>query len=140
MVEWTVSLYLMIGRHTVLVLVLTATASSLRLFLIGGNTNETAVLVYERLASSVPNRPPQPAKCDSDWSTTRCPRIAVATSAASSAADGEDAYSNDSESMSYKTMFSQFGMAPRHLTLHRDNYPTHGDSETPEGRNNLQIL
>ena len=54
---------------------------SLRLFLIGGNTDEKAVLVYQQLAGSVPGRPPQ-SNCDQNWNTTKCPRIAVATSAA----------------------------------------------------------
>ena len=31
-------------------------------------------------------------------------------------------------------------MAPKHITLHRDNYQTHGDITVPEGKANLEIL
>lgn len=71
----------MIIRFVALLLLLT-TVSSYRLFLIGGNTDDTSPLVYQGLANTVPNRPPQPGKCSSDWNDTQCPRIAVATSAA----------------------------------------------------------
>ena len=83
----------MINRFLALLLLL-LTVNSLRLFLIGGNTNEKDTLVYQQLAGSIPGRPPQ-SKCDQDWNTTKCPRIAVATSAASNSSDGDDAYSND---------------------------------------------
>ena len=57
---------------------------SLRIFLIGGNTDEKDILVYQQLAGSIPSRPPQ-VKCDTNWNITKCPRIAVATSAAPTA-------------------------------------------------------
>jgi hypothetical protein len=79
----------------ILALLLVLSASALRLFLIGGNTNENDVLVYQQLAASIHSRPPQ-SKCDQDWNTTKCPRIAVATSAASNSSDGDSAYSDDS--------------------------------------------
>ena len=115
------------------------TVHSLRLFLIGGNTNEKDTLVYQQLAGSIPDRPPQ-TKCDQNWNTTKCPRIAVATSAASNKSDGDDAYSNDTESMGYFTMFNLFGMSPKHLSIHRDNYKNDGNPATPEGAANLAIL
>ena len=115
------------------------TANSLRLFLIGGNTNEKDVLVYQQLAASISGRPPQ-TKCDQNWDTTKCPRIAVATSAASNSSDGNDAYSNDTESMGYYTMFNLFGMSPKHLSIHRDNYKTDGNPDTAQGAANLAIL
>lgn len=129
----------MIAISLIISLLITA-SSSLKLFLIGGACNENSTLVFGQLASTIPSRPPQPNLCDQDWDTTICPRIAVVTSAAENEAAGNDAYSNDSESLSYKTMFLRYGLAPKHVTIHRDNYKVHGNILTPEGKANLEIL
>ena len=106
---------------------------------IGRNTDEKDVLVYQQLAASISSRPPQ-TKCDQDWSTTKCPRIAVATSAASNSSDGDSAYSDDTEGLGYFTMFNQFGMSPKHLSVHRDNYKIDGNPASAQGAANLAIL
>jgi hypothetical protein len=89
------------------------------------------------LANLIPNKPPMPGKCDQNWTTTKCPKIAVATSAADTQAEGDNSFSNDTQGMGYKTMFLTFGLAPQHLSVHRDNYKIHSNASTLEGKNNL---
>jgi cyanophycinase-like exopeptidase len=113
---------------------------TLRVFLIGGGANENSTLVFERLANIVAGRPPQPKRCNQDWDSTTCPRIAVVTSAAENEAAGNDAYSNDSSSMSYQTMFRNYGMAPKHVTIHVDNYLKDADLLTLRGKANLDMI
>lgn len=124
-----------------LVLFLTVSeVNSIKVFLIGGGANENSTLVFSELAKVVAGRPPQPKKCDDNWDTTKCPRIAIVTSAADDEATGNDAYSNDSQVMSYQTMMKNYGMNPRHITVHVDNYKTDSNISTPRGQNNLQII
>jgi cyanophycinase len=42
--------------------------------------------------------------------------------------------------MSYKTLFLKYGLAPKHLTLHRDNFKIHSDISTPQGKANADIV
>lgn len=46
----------------------------------------------------------------------------------------------DLSTLSYKSLFTKFGLAPQHLTIHRDNYKIHGDISTSEGRANLDLI
>lgn len=62
------------------------------------------------------------------------------TSAAASEIDGNDAYSNDSDSMSYKTMFEKYGMSPAHVSVHIDNYKSTTNITTLQGKANLDLL
>jgi hypothetical protein len=56
----------------------------------------------------------------------------VATSAADSQAKGNDAYNVDDDyGISYHNLFTMYGMAPKHLTIHRDNFRVHGNISTP---------
>lgn len=96
--------------------------------------------MFSALAKIVPNRPPQPKKCSDNWDTTICPRIAIATSAATDEATGNDAYSNDSAGMSYYTMMHNYGLSPKHISVHVDNYKTDSNTSTAKGKNNLQII
>ena len=92
------------------------------------------------MAKTVAGRKPLPKNCDQNWETTSCPRIAVVTSAAYDTAAGNDAYSNDTEAISYYSLFNLFGMVPKHISLHRDNYKIHGDPNTTEGMANLILI
>ena len=112
----------------------------IKVFLVGGGANENSTMIFERLANIVAGRPPQPKRCNQDWQTTSCPRIAVVTSAAENEAAGNDAYSNDSDSMSYQTMFRNYGMAPKHVSVHIDNYLKDADLSTLKGKANLEII
>ncbi len=116
------------------------TTTSVKIFFIGGAADQKSPEIYQKLASLVANRPPMPNACNNDWSVTKCPRIAVATSASASAQDGNQAYEDDSTGESYKTMFLRYGATPKHITVHVDNYKIHSDPNTNEGKNNLQIL
>lgn len=42
--------------------------------------------------------------------------------------------------MSYKTLFWTYGMSPKHITLHRDNFRIHANTSTPQGKLNLEIV
>jgi hypothetical protein len=104
--------------------------SGLRIFLMGGNVNDNETTIYESLAKAT-NRTPQPNRCSDDWDETKCPRIAVVTSAAASEADGNDAYMNDlPTSLSYKNLFGKYGFSPKHISVHIDNYQTDTDLST----------
>ncbi len=47
----------------------------------------------------------------------------------------------DNESgLGYRSLFLLFGMAPKHLSVHRDNYIVHGNISTPQGAANLKII
>ncbi len=51
----------------------------------------------------------------------------MVTSASTDEAAGTDTYQNDTESESYKTMFLGYGAAPKHITVHQDNYKIHSN-------------
>ncbi|CAM6003341.1 unnamed protein product [Sphagnum balticum] len=53
---------------------------------------------------------------------------------------GNDSYTNDTDSASYRTLFLQYGLAPQHISLHRDNYRTHADISTSQGKYNLDLI
>ena len=71
-------------RYIIVVILLIQYIATVRIFYIGGNSNENSTLVFSQLANVISGRPPQPKKCDDNWDTTKCPRIAVLTSAAAS--------------------------------------------------------
>ena len=65
----------------------------------------------------------------------------MVTSAAVNEAAGNEAYSIDIPAgLSYRSMFLLYGIAPKHISIHRDNYQIHGDISTPQGQANLAIL
>lgn len=115
-------------------------ATPIKIFLIGGAVNENSTLVYSALAKVVPGRNPMPKRCDENWSTTTCPRVAMVTSAAQDEATGNDSYSNDTESLSYSTLLKNYGFVPKHISLHIDNYKTDSNLSTAKGMTNLQII
>jgi cyanophycinase len=42
--------------------------------------------------------------------------------------------------MSYRTMYKNYGLTPKHITAHIDNYKIDTDPSTARGRDNLQII
>jgi cyanophycinase len=42
--------------------------------------------------------------------------------------------------MSYLTLMHNYGMSPKHVTVHIDNYKTDSNVSTPRGKANLQII
>jgi cyanophycinase len=85
--------------------------------------------------------------CGADWATTRCPRIAVVTSASSNLATGLDAFQNDllnpNGSVSkrgYHNLFQTHGFSPRFITAHVDNHTTHSHAGNAAGDANIAIL
>jgi cyanophycinase len=63
------------------------------------------------------------------------------TSAAASEAEGNNVYLNDDAlGVSYKTLFSTYGLSPRHVSVHIDNYLKTSNLSTVEGQLNLQII
>lgn len=107
-----------------------------KLFLSGGGYSDTNTDLFVNGlrkatgidASTTPNLS-SVSNCGTDWTTTRCPRILVVTSASASAAVGVDAFQNDllnaNGSVSkrgYYNLFQTHGFSPKHLNLHIDNY------------------
>ena len=77
-------------KSIIIAILLIQSIITIRIFYIGGASNENSTLVFSNLANVIPGRSPQPKKCDDNWNTTTCPRIAVLTSAAPSEAVGND--------------------------------------------------
>ena len=42
--------------------------------------------------------------------------------------------------MSFKTLFNIFGLAPRHVSIHVDNYERTTDLNTADGQKNYELL
>lgn len=59
---------------------LLAAGLATKIFFVGGGANENSTLVFNALANVVVGRPAQPNRCNEDWKTTSCPRIAIVTS------------------------------------------------------------
>lgn len=112
-------------------------AVSVRVFLMGGAVNNNETEIYVNLAAAT-GKKPTPNKCDEDWKTTTCPKIAVITSAAGTEQDGNDAYLVDETgSLSYKSLFALYGFTSKHVSVHIDNYLKTTDLSTAEGQSNL---
>lgn len=54
----------------------------IRVYLMGGACVASSAGVFQGLASLIPGKVPMPGQCDPDWKTTKCPKVAVVTSAA----------------------------------------------------------
>ena len=85
------------------------------------------------------------ANCGTDWATTRCPRIAVVTSAKDSHATGLDAFQNDLVSGSsvkrgYYNLFQTHGFSPKFITAHVDNFATHAYAGHGAGDANIALV
>ena len=103
-------------------LYLVISINGLRLFAIGGHAFEKSGL-FTYIAAAVADRTPTPNECIEDWQTTRCPKAAILTSSHETAAKGKDVNENDDDTgYGYKHIFTLYGMAPQHVTVHADNY------------------
>jgi len=134
-------------------LALAGTAQAGKLYLMGGGYSDTNTdLFVEGLRKAtgkdtafVPNIN-STANCGTDWATTRCPRIAVVTSAKSSHALGLDAFQNDlrrsdgSIKRGYYNLFQTHGFSPKFITAHVDNHGTHSYSGNAAGNANIAIV
>ncbi len=87
------------------------------------------------------------ANCSPDWATTRCPRIAVVTSASADTATGVDAFQNDLLTSSgavskrgYYNLFQTHGFSPRHVNVHIDNFSTAAFSGNALGNANIAAI
>jgi cyanophycinase len=107
-----------------------------KLFLSGGGYSDTNTDLFVNGlrkatgidAATTPNLA-STTNCSTDWSTTRCPRILVVTSASASSAVGIDAFQNDLlntngsvRKRGYYNLFQTHGFSPKHLNLHVDNF------------------
>jgi cyanophycinase len=125
-----------------------------KLYLMGGGYGDTNTDLFVNGlrkatgidSATIPNLN-STANCGTDWATTRCPRIAVVTSAAAGSAVGLDAFQNDLLNTNgsvakrgYYNLFQTHGFSPKFITAHVDNHATHSRSGTPEGNANIAIL
>ena len=124
-----------------------STAHATKVYLMGGAVAATNSLVYQGLRQATgkdwsPN-PSSLRNCSADWNTTRCPRVAVVTSAAPDSTAGRDAYETTdptSGALSYHDLFQKHGFSPRHITLHVDNAGTAAYDGTVDGDANLALV
>lgn len=80
--------------------------------------------------------------CDTNWSTTQCPRVAIITAAAVNQADGVDKFTNDTATgaWSYYNLFQRHGFAPKHILSHHDTYASNSGSTSTTGQANIAII
>ena len=79
--------------------------------------------------------------CDTNWTTTTCPRVAIITAAAANQAAGVDKYTNDlGTAWSYANLFQRHGFAPKHILSHHDTYASNSSSATTVGQANIAII
>lgn len=124
-----------------------AMAQAAKVYLMGGAVAENNYAVYQGLrAASGRDWSPDPRShrnCSADWGRTRCPRVAVVTSAAVDRAAGDDVYENSdprSGALSYHDLFQKHGFSPKHVSLHVDNSGTAAYDGNSEGDANLSLV
>ena len=80
--------------------------------------------------------------CDTNWSTTQCPRVAIITAAAVNQADGVDKFTNDTATgaWSYYNLFQRHGFAPKHILSHHDTYASNSGNASTTGQANIAII
>lgn len=97
-----------------------------KLFLLGGATSDTSSSIYNKLRLAT---------------NKAVPKIAVVISAAPSLADGLNAYNvNETNSLSYQSLFISYGFEPTVLELAIDNYEQANSYETTLGRENIEKI
>lgn len=125
-----------------------------KLYLMGGGYSDSNTDLFVNglrkatgIDSAFTPNPASTANCGTDWATTRCPRIAVVTSAAASHAVGLDAFTNDLlnpngsvAKRGYYNLFQTHGFSPRFISAHVDNHATHARAGTAEGNANIAVL
>ncbi|MDY7536680.1 cyanophycinase [Undibacterium sp. 5I1] len=123
------------------------TTHAAKVFMMGGATAETNNEIYAGLrASTSRNWTPNTSiytNCVTDWNTTTCPRVAVVTASADTAASGDNVYNNDDATtgaLSYIKLFQKHGFAPKHITAHADNYTNDSYSGNAVGNANIAII
>jgi cyanophycinase len=115
-----------------------------RLFMGGGSISENNNQVYDAIRKATgKDWNPDRTRFDNciEWSRTKCPKIAVATSNGPSYEYGKDVFENDGPKgqLSYIKLFQKHGFASKHITVHIDNYQVHA-FDTPQGRENMKTL
>ncbi|MFZ6843770.1 cyanophycinase [Undibacterium sp. RuTC16W] len=143
----------MLNSFTVRMLICTGlltspfSAYAAKVFMMGGATAEANNEIYAGLrAATSRNWTPNTSiytNCVTDWATTSCPRVAVVTASADTAAYGDNVYNNDDATtgaLSYIKLFQKHGFAPKHITAHADNYSSDSYSGNAAGDANIAII
>ena len=82
--------------------------------------------------------------CEEDWKMTKCPKVAVVTSASENLAAGIEVYNNDDlthlNSLSYHHLFQKWGYSPRHVQIAIDNYLQASIAGNSVGDANIEII
>lgn len=80
--------------------------------------------------------------CDTNWSTTPCPRVAIITASAVNQAVGVDKFTNDTAtgSWSYYNLFQRHGFSPKHILSHHDTYASNSGNTSTTGQANIAII
>ncbi|MED7787779.1 cyanophycinase [Francisella sp. 19X1-34] len=105
-----------------------------KLFLIGGDLDGNYPQIYNDMASIIGFKLDRRVACGS-WDTSKCPKVAIITSAADSSADGDKlSYSF------YKKLFEDNGFVTAHVSAHIDNYKNATNLSTAAGKRNEKII
>ncbi|WP_150468279.1 cyanophycinase [Francisella sp. SYW-9] len=105
-----------------------------KLFLIGGDLDGNYPQIYNDMANIIGFKLDRSISCGS-WNTSKCPKVAIITSAADSSADGDKlSYSF------YKKVFEDNGFITAHITAHIDNYKNATNLSTIAGKRNKKII
>jgi cyanophycinase len=122
-------------------------AQAAKLYLMGGAVSESNYAIYQGLRRAAGRDssldPRSVSSCSYNWRTTRCPRVAVVTSAAIDSTAGNQAYASSdplSGALSYQALFQKHGFSPKHVSLHVDNADTAAYDGSREGDANLALI
>ncbi|AIT09921.1 hypothetical protein LO80_08040 [Candidatus Francisella endociliophora] len=105
-----------------------------KVFLVGGNLDGTYSQIFDDMASAIDMKLDRQDNCG-DWNTTKCPKVAVITSAA----DNSE-IAKDKVYPYYKKLFEDNGFITKHVIANVDNYTTTTDTNTKQGAENARII
>jgi cyanophycinase len=119
-----------------------------RIMLIGGALEDDNASIFDGLMKSTGKvwnyNKTNFKNCDADWKLTRCPRMAVVTSASENLAAGIAVYNTDDlthpNSLSYHNLFQKWGYSPKHVQIAIDNYHLASKSGNAVGDANIEII
>jgi len=126
----------------------TSPVHAARIMLIGGALEDDNASIFNGLMKSTGKawsyNQSNLKNCEEDWKMTKCPRIAVVTSASENLAAGIAVYNNDDlthpNSLSYHNLFQKWGYSPKHVQIAIDNYLLASKAGNPIGEANIEII
>ena len=91
------------------------------IFLFGGPLTSYDSPAYSEVIAATKRTPKD--KCDPNWFSTDCPRVAVVTSGATDSEVGNKEYFVGGEGVvPFEAVFRKLGTLTKHVSVHIDNY------------------